>query len=643
MNEMNELPDNTNDPSKGLPNDGGADLSKDTTPDPNEDNTPEAVPMPKDSTNDPSKDTTPAPNSGTEIAKTGQENLLAKIVPVAPVVGDDSFIVNNLPDASWTEEQLVQEVRTTLADLLGYHKKMAIDVVRFGAALAFLKEPLKKRREWTKFLGQSGISPTTAWRAIKVYEHATIENGVATLTINEVYKVLDLVPDAKAIEDDSVNVEAIEADGANANDSVRAIESDDESLDDVDEEAIESDAANDKGKVGPKKKGSAGKGKKPRKANKEPSKKAKGDADSAHKTKWRVYIDQKELRKKGSTEHIEAWPSIMSDDAEHFYGENATEESQPTDQWPYHILKRIRRQLEDILDDTMSIDWSKALVSPDEYIDMLSVIVFAAEGLMESFSQARETTAFEATVVEAAQHNVEIVEAESTIHDPLPPRVMEGFVVTKKVNGKLGLAKQLHDTHKWLVIAPDKHTAQLLNKDCIPKPVAEVAEAVKNDKSAGICFVTVTEDGTLVHEYRAWKTITSRPFTTDDDWDASAAKALSEKFAAVAPASEEAAIGHKPAAEDVPLPSRISNGFVAVREKDGKVGFKTEQHDGKCWLLIAESERDVMLAAKGAVVKPVAGFTESIGKRKVCDAGVCFVTAQNDDSLVREFIRWEDM
>ena len=99
--------------------------------------------MPKDSTNDPSKDTTPAPNSGTEIAKTGQENLLAKIVPVAPVVGDDSFIVNNLPDASWTEEQLVQEVRTTLADLLGYHKKMAIDVVRFGAALAFLKEPLK--------------------------------------------------------------------------------------------------------------------------------------------------------------------------------------------------------------------------------------------------------------------------------------------------------------------------------------------------------------------------------------------------------------------------------------------------------------------------------------------------------------------
>ena len=30
MNEMNELPDNTNDPSKGLPNDGGADLSKDT-------------------------------------------------------------------------------------------------------------------------------------------------------------------------------------------------------------------------------------------------------------------------------------------------------------------------------------------------------------------------------------------------------------------------------------------------------------------------------------------------------------------------------------------------------------------------------------------------------------------------------------
>ena len=371
-------------------------------------------------------------------------------------------------------------------------------------------------------------------------------------------------------------------------------------------------------------------------ANKEPSKKAKGDADSAHKTKWRVYIDQKELRKKGST-NIEAWPSIMSDDAEHFYGENTDRgvAAHGSVALP-HPQAYSSPAFEDILDDTMSIDWSKALVSPDEYIDMLSVIVFAAEGLMESFSQARETTAFEATVVEAAQHNVEIVEAESTIHDPLPPRVMEGFVVTKKVNGKLGLAKQLHDTHKWLVIAPDKHTAQLLNKDCIPKPVAEVAEAVKNDKSAGICFVTVTEDGTLVHEYRAWKTITSRPFTTDDDWDASAAKALSEKFAAVAPASEEAAIGHKPAAEDVPLPSRISNGFVAVREKDGKVGFKTEQHDGKCWLLIAESERDVMLAAKGAVVKPVAGFTESIGKRKVCDAGVCFVHGPKYDSLVRE-------
>jgi len=419
---------------------------------------------PSDSTNDPSKS---LPDARTDLAKTAeQENQLTVIVPVVPVVGEESFAVKDLPDASWSEEQLVQEVYATLTEMLGHHKRMASDVVRLGAALVFLQPPLKKRREWTKFLGTIGLHPTTAWRAIKVYGLATIENGVATLTINEAYKVLDLVPDPKAIADDSLddtNANGIEVDGSNANDA----------------KAIEADAANDEGKVGLKKKGGAGKPTKPHKAKK----------------------TSKKLRRKaklsGMTARIAEGP--LDDEEE----EEESGEAFLSEVWPYETLRKIRSRLEHLAFEIKAIAWDKESVTPEDYREMCDDIVLAVNALTEKLASA-----------------------------------------------------------------------------------------------------SATED---------------------------------------APESEEPAIGPKATAEDVSLPPRISEGFVAAMEKDGKVGCTIERHDGKYWLMIAETERAARLAADGLVPKPVVEVAESINKKKRFTAGVCFVTAQDDDSLVREFLPWGAM
>ena len=291
---------------------------------------------------------------------------------------------------------------------------MATDVFRLGAALVFLQPPLKKRREWTTFLAHIGIHPTTAWRAMQLFGRAKIENGIATLTINEAYKVFDLLPDAQAIEDDSLDVEEIEVDGSH----------------DTNAKAIESDAAKEEGKVGLKKKGGAGKATKPRKAKK---------------------ISKKLLRKaplSGMAARIAAGPL---DDEE----EEDESDDFPSEVWLYETLRKIRSRLEHMAFEIKAIDWAKESVTAEDYCDMCGDIIDAAKAVTEKLASASATK-------DAPSTDEATVGPKSTAEDvSLPPRISEGFVAAMEKNGKVGLMTVPHDDKGWLMIAETERAAQL--------------------------------------------------------------------------------------------------------------------------------------------------------------------------------------
>jgi ParB-like chromosome segregation protein Spo0J len=103
------------------------------------------------------------------------------------------------------------------------------------------------------------------------------------------------------------------------------------------------------------------------------------------------------------------------------------------------------------------------------------------------------------------------------------------------------------------------------------------------------------------------------------------------------------AVEQKAAITPNSLSPRVSDGFVVLVEKKGKLGYKTDKHDDKRWLLIAHDERAAKLAVNNCVPQPTAEHTNGITNNKPSTAGVCFITALDDDTLDRTFIPWEEV
>lgn len=91
------------------------------------------------------------------------------------------------------------------------------------------------------------------------------------------------------------------------------------------------------------------------------------------------------------------------------------------------------------------------------------------------------------------------------------------------------------------------------------------------------------------------------------------------------------------------MTDRIGNGFVVMVEVQGKLVYKTQDHEDKKWFIVAQDERAAKLAVEGCVPKPVSEHTKAMGNMPASTAGVCFVTANDDGTLARDFILWNDL
>jgi len=132
---------------------------------------------------------------------------------VIAVGGAKPFILQELPDPSWSQDQLVEGARYQWRQIQAAEKKVAVHVFRLGAALAILKPSLKKRRGWGKFIKGLHLSEATAWRAMELFTRAKTENQVASLPITEAYEQFGIIQATIPADDDDVGNNAAETGG----------------------------------------------------------------------------------------------------------------------------------------------------------------------------------------------------------------------------------------------------------------------------------------------------------------------------------------------------------------------------------------------------------------------------------------------
>ncbi|MGA2256070.1 MAG: hypothetical protein ABSG53_15595 [Thermoguttaceae bacterium] len=145
------------------------------------------------------KPTNPNPNDPKATPKEPTSSKLEK---------SKSFTLKDFdetPDESWSETELNTYAKHHHNQFRHHDKKAAIHVRRLGAALVQLR-PNFDYGQWEPALKKLGISVTTAWRAMKLFESAT-EEQVAKLKIVAAYEKYGLfdskkMPSSEAVETD---------------------------------------------------------------------------------------------------------------------------------------------------------------------------------------------------------------------------------------------------------------------------------------------------------------------------------------------------------------------------------------------------------------------------------------------------------
>ena len=107
------------------------------------------------------------------------------------------------PAASLTIDQMGDYMRGQV-DAIGAHlKKVALHTYYLGEALVTTREMFKteKRRDWTEYLDDIGISPATATRARQLYDWASPED-LAGMGVTEAYRIFGILPLPKQLTDE---------------------------------------------------------------------------------------------------------------------------------------------------------------------------------------------------------------------------------------------------------------------------------------------------------------------------------------------------------------------------------------------------------------------------------------------------------
>lgn len=96
------------------------------------------------------------------------------------------------PNHNWTMENLTDYVKRCfknkgdMADQLAFiGRKSAVELFRAGCALHFMREKLKIKSAYVKWLEDAGIPRTTAHEAIQLFYKAKLEKAVEAMTITK--------------------------------------------------------------------------------------------------------------------------------------------------------------------------------------------------------------------------------------------------------------------------------------------------------------------------------------------------------------------------------------------------------------------------------------------------------------------------
>jgi hypothetical protein len=331
------------------------------------------------------------------------------LVPASPpdALPPVSFTVKDLATADWTEEQLMQEAGRRWNAILSSVRKMAIDTFRLGAALAYFHKPLKERRQWTKYLAEINLPPTTVWRAIQLYEAAKVEGNVANFTINQAYKAYGIQRD--------VDITAID---------VKALTHEESEPDTKADDATPDTTAEDHKKKYAKKKHAKKKDGAKKKDSKKPAPVAseeKGviefqgfvpdddeeDQDSGYEEEDdgsapSLVLEEFARRNQWDEQQqlqllVAFWKTHLKDtllatasgeELREFLTEQGTKPPPPKD-WPYHTLMMTGNRLQNLCHSIKAIDWNKESVSSDDYRMVLEDIVMAVRSIEECLPKSQ--------------------------------------------------------------------------------------------------------------------------------------------------------------------------------------------------------------------------------------------------------------